>query len=315
MEITQQNMFLPKTAGQAGTTWSNSDLAAAGLDKRFSSQRITVGTIEIHAVIGGQGEPLLLIPGWPQTWYAWRKIMPTLAEFFTVVAVDPRGIGGSDAPLKGFDLKTVADELVECMAVLGHSKFFLAGHDVGTWIAYAMLSDHPQRIKAGVLCEAMIPGLVASPPLFMAQQQIKWAWHFAFNRTPDINEILVRGKERAFLANQFEVKAHVKEAITDADIDLYARSYEHPENLRASFDYYRAFDEDAEQNELRKQTAILPPVLAIGGGESMGTRQEDILTPYINELIGCVLDGAGHYPAEERPDEMGMTLKEFFQNK
>lgn len=307
------SMLLPETAGQAGKIWDKAGLAAAGLDDRFTSQHITVGNVAVHTVIGGQGPPLLLIPGWPQTWYAWRKIMPGLADSFTVVAVDPRGIGGSDAPLTGYDIKTVGDELAGCMEVLGHSEFFLAGHDVGTWIAYAMLVDYPERVKAGVLCEAIIPGLVPSPPLFMDQERIKWAWHFAFNRTTDINEILVRGRERVFLAYQFEVKAHVKEAITEADIDLYARSYAHPDYLRASFDYYRAFDEDTRQNEQRINTSIIPPVLAIGGEASMGVRQEDILKPYVKNLSGCVLDSIGHYPAEESPEQMCIALREFFK--
>ncbi len=309
------NHLLPETAGEAGKTWSANDLAAAGLDERFTSQRVAVGGIHIHAVIGGDGPPLLLVPGWPQTWYAWRKIMPLLADAYTVIAVDPRGIGGSDAPLSSYDLKTVADELVGCMQSLDHPQFFLAGHDVGTWIAYAMIADHPDHIKAGILCEALIPGLVPSPPLFMPQERIKWAWHFAFNRAPEINEILVRGKEREFLAHQFEVKAFVQNAITEADIDLYARSYAHPDYLHASFDYYRAFDEHARQNEQRKQRLLIPPVLAIGGGQSMGARQEDILKPYVKDLSGSVLDATGHYPAEESPEKMSIALKEFLQNK
>jgi len=307
--------LLPPTAGEAGKTWSAHDLVAAGLDERFTSQRVAVEGIHIHAVIGGDGPPLLLVPGWPQTWYAWRKIMPLLADAYTVIAVDPRGIGGSDAPRQGYDLKTVGDELVAFMEKVGYEHFFLAGHDVGTWIAYAMLADHPDHIKAGVLCEALIPGLVPSPPLFMPQERIKWAWHFAFNRAPDINEILVRGKEREFLAHQFEVKAHIKGAITDADIDLYARSYAHPDHLRASFDYYRAFDEHARQNEQRKQSLLIPPVLAIGGGQSMGARQEDMLKPYVQYLSGSVLDAIGHYPAEENPENMSAALRTFFENK
>ncbi len=310
-----QAALLPTSAGRAGQTWAQADLAAAGLDERFSSQRIAVDGTHIHAVTGGQGAPLLLIPGWPQTWYAWRKVMPILAESFTVIAVDPRGIGGSDVPQHGYDLKTVADELVGFMSHGGYEQFFLAGHDVGTWIAYAMLMDHPTHIRAGVLCEALIPGLVPSPPLFMSKERIQWAWHFAFNRATDINEILVRGKEREFLGHQFDVKAHVADAITEADIDLYARSYAHPDYLRASFDYYRAFDENIAQNAIRQQTRLCMPVLAMGGSESMGVRQQAMLKAYADQLSGCVLHATGHYPAEENPEEMSAAFNEFFQRQ
>jgi pimeloyl-ACP methyl ester carboxylesterase len=101
-----------------------------------------------HAVIGGDGPPLLLVHGWPQTWYAWRLVMPALARDFQVIAVDQRGIGLSDRPQDGYDTGTLAGDLVALMDALGHQRFAMVGHDTGMWIGYALAADHPSGSSA-----------------------------------------------------------------------------------------------------------------------------------------------------------------------
>lgn len=112
----------------------------------FTSRLVEVNGLRLHAVTGGDGPPLLLIGGWPQTWYAWREVMPALARQHTVVAVDSRGAGLSDKPDDGYDAGTLAADLVALMAALGHDRFDVAGHDIGTWTAYALAADHPERV-------------------------------------------------------------------------------------------------------------------------------------------------------------------------
>ena len=96
-------------------------------------------------VTGGDGPPLLLMHGWPQTWYAWRLMMPTLARHFQVIAPDQRGTGLSGKPEGGYDTGTLAGDLVALMDALGHRRFAVAGHDTGMWIGYALAADHPAR--------------------------------------------------------------------------------------------------------------------------------------------------------------------------
>jgi len=139
----------------------------AGFTDTFTSRYIDNGALRQHAVTGGEGPPLLLVHGWPQTWYQWRLVMPTLARDFRVVAVDQRGIGLSDKPENGYDTGTLANDLVALMDMLGHQRFALVGFDTGMPIAYALAADHPDRVERLVVGEAFLPGLSPTPPLVL----------------------------------------------------------------------------------------------------------------------------------------------------
>src|SRR5215471_3377779 len=136
-----------------------------GFTDTFTSRYIDTGDLRQHVVTGGEGPPLLLVHGWPQTWYAWRMLMPALARDFSVLAVDQRGIGLSGKPQGGYDTGTLANDLVALMDALGHQRFALYGTDVGMPIAYALAADHPDRVDRLVVSEAPLPGISPSPPL------------------------------------------------------------------------------------------------------------------------------------------------------
>jgi pimeloyl-ACP methyl ester carboxylesterase len=136
-----------------------------GFTDMFSSRFVDAGDVRLHAVVGGEGPALLLVHGWPETWYAWRLVMPALARDFTVVAVDQRGIGLSDKPEGGYDTGTGAQDLVAVMDALGHDRFGVVGVDTGMPIAYAVAADYPERVARLVVGEAPLPGVSPSPPL------------------------------------------------------------------------------------------------------------------------------------------------------
>src|SRR4249920_1843805 len=180
----------------------------AGFTGTFTSRYVDTGDLRLHAVTGGDGPPLLLVHGWPQTWYAWRMLMPTLARDFSVVAVDQRGIGLSDKPQHGYDTATLASDLVALMDVLGHSRFALYGTDTGMPIAYALAADHPERVDRLVVSEAPLPGIAPSPPLFLPPVLNARLWHLMFNQLPaEVNEALVRGREEIFFGAEFDASA------------------------------------------------------------------------------------------------------------
>src|SRR5512132_3836004 len=161
----------------------------AGFADTFASRYIDTGELRMHAVIGGDGPPLLLVHGWPETWYAWRLLMPALAREFEVIAVDRRGIGLSDRPEDGYDTGTLAGDLLALMDALGHDRFALYGTDTGMPIAYALAADHPERVERLVVSEAPLPGLSPSPPLFLPRQRNPRLWRLAFNQLPaEVNE-------------------------------------------------------------------------------------------------------------------------------
>ncbi|WIX98477.1 alpha/beta hydrolase [Amycolatopsis mongoliensis] len=281
-----------------------------GFSDTFRSRWVRAGTLRLHAVTGGDGPPLLLIPGWPQTWYAWRHLMPTLARDFTVVAPDPRGVGLSAKPREGYDTGTLADDMVKLMDALGHRRFAVAGHDVGMWTGYAMAADHPARVERLAVAEAVIPGLTPSPPLHMPQEAMNRLWHFGFNRLGALNEHLVEGRERLFFGHQFTAKAArpLPEQAIDHYVDVLASDRE---ALRASFEFYRALDTTIAQNGRRREHRLRMPVLAVAGELSTANVVADTMALVADDLVSVVIPGCGHFPAEEAPDEMLAALAAF----
>ncbi len=163
------------------------DLAAEHVYLQVNGRRL-------HCVVAGEGRPVLLIPGWPQTWYTWRHVMQALAAAgFQAIAVDPPGIGDSDKPAGGYDTGSIGAALHAMMAQLGHERYQLVGHDIGMWIGYAMASDFPQAVERLVLTEAVIPGLAPPPPIFVAPEENIFLWHFMFNQLADLPETLTQG--------------------------------------------------------------------------------------------------------------------------
>ena len=283
-----------------------------GFADTFTSRQIDAGEVRLHAVIGGEGPPLLLIHGWPQTWYAWRMVMPALAQDFEVIAVDQRGIGLSDKPKDGYDTATLANDLVALVDALGHERFAVYGTDVGMPIAYALAADHPDRVERLIVSEAPLPGISPSPPLFLPPQLNARLWHLAFNQLPaEVNEALVRGREEIFFGAEFDASAGTKK-LPDETVSYYIDTLARDaEALRGSFEFYRAIPATAAQNAERKNRRLTMPVLAIGGAESGMEGVEATMKLVADDVRGVVLSGAAHWVAEQAPEELLTALTEF----
>jgi pimeloyl-ACP methyl ester carboxylesterase len=283
----------------------------AGFTGTFTSRYVDTGEVRLHAVTGGAGPPLLLVHGWPQTWYAWRMLMPALARDFSVVAVDQRGIGLSDKPRDGYDTATLARDLVALMDALGHHRFALYGTDVGMPIAYALAADHPDRLDRLVVSEAPIPGVSASPPLFLPPLLNARLWHLAFNQLPKINEQLVQGREDIFFGAEFDASAGTNK-LPDYAVKYYIDTLAaDPDHLRGSFEFYRAIPTTTAQNEQRKARRLTLPVLAIGGAESSGAGVGNTMKLVAEDVQTVVLAGSGHWVAEQAPEELLAALTAF----
>lgn len=283
----------------------------AGFKDTFSSRYIQAGGLRQHAVVGGEGPPLLLVHGWPQNWYAWRMLMPELAKHFTVIAVDQRGIGLTDKPKGGYDTATLADDLVALMDALGHKRFAVVGHDTGMIISYALAADHPERVERVALAE--VPGpprLATSPPLFLNEALNNRLWHIAFNRVDDeVTEKLVRGREDIFFGYEFDIQGG--ERLPDQVREYYFRLFSDPAALRGSFGFYRACDATVAQNGERAKKKLPMPVLAIGGSKSWGAAVGEAMTPLGSNVKGMVIPGSGHWVAEQAPAKTLAALLEF----
>src|SRR5499427_1104038 len=264
-----------------------------GFTDTFTSRYVDTGELRLHAVTGGDGPPLLLVHGWPQTWYAWRMLMPELARDFTVVAVDQRGIGLSGKPEDGYDTGTLASDLVALMDALGHRRFALYGTDVGMPIAYAAAADHPDRVDRLVVSEAPLPGISPSPPLFLPPPLNAMLCHLAFNQLPKINEQLVTGREDIFFGAEFDASAGTNK-LPDYAVKYYIDTLaSDPDALRGSFGFYRALTTTIAQNEQRKTRRLTLPVLAIGGAESGGEGVGNTMKLAADDVQTLVIPGAG----------------------
>ncbi len=275
----------------------------------FSSRYIDTDRLRLHAVIGGDGPPLLLIHGWPETWYAWRHLMPVLAREFTVIAVDQPGIGLSDRPVHGYDTGTLAGDLLSLMDVLGHQRFAVVGHDTGFAIGYALAADHPDRVDRVALAEIPgPPGATPPPPLFVPAALNDRLWHIPFNRVEHIPEQLVTGREDIFFGYEFAIQGGT---LPSDVIAYYVRMLSEPDALRGSLGFYRDFDATVAQNQQRTGRTLTMPVLAIGGQLSYGAHVAEIMRSIADDVEGAVISGAGHWVAEEAPDEMLRVLTAF----
>jgi pimeloyl-ACP methyl ester carboxylesterase len=281
----------------------------AGFTEQFSSRFIDTGDLRQHVVIGGDGPPLLLVHGWPETWYAWRLLMPALAQDFEVIAVDQRGRGLSDKPAGGYDTGTLANDLVALMDALGHQRFAVVGHDTGFVISYALAADHPDRVERVVLAEVPgSPGAAPAPPVFVPGPINDRLWHLPFNRLERINEQLVQGREDIFFGWEFDAAA---KKLSDDVVTYYVGMLTDPDALRGSFGFYRALDTTIAQDQQRKTKRLAMPVLAIGGAVSFGDPVADALKLVADDVQSLVIPDTGHFVAEESPDEVLAALTAF----
>jgi pimeloyl-ACP methyl ester carboxylesterase len=282
-----------------------------GFTDTFSSRYVGAGDVRLHAVAGGDGPPVLLIHGWPGSWYYWRLVMPALARNFTVVAVDQRGIGLSDKPERGYDAGSLAEDMVALMGALGHERFAVVGVDTGMLIGYALASDHPDRVERVALGEAPLPGITPPAPLILPPPLVDRLWHIPFNQLEETNEKLVSGREEIFFGAEFSASAG-KNKLPDATVRYYIdRLASSPEALHGCFQLYRAFGPTSAQNEERKTRRLAMPVLAIGGAESSGQMVEDTMKLVAEDVRGLVIPDCGHWLAEQAPEAMAAALTAF----
>jgi pimeloyl-ACP methyl ester carboxylesterase len=280
----------------------------------FSHNMASVNGIQMHYVIGGQGDPLVLLHGWPETWYAWHKVMPALAKNYTVIAPDLRGLGDSSKPPSGYDGKTLAEDIHQLVAKLGFNEVFLVGHDIGTQVAYSYAAAHPTEVNKLAVMELTIPGF--APP---GMPPIWWA---LFHQVPGVPEALVEGKEMAYISWFLRGLSYNPAAITQETINEYVSHYSAPGAMSAGFEHYKAFPQDAVDNQNYSKTKLTMPVLALGG-EYLPVLGGNITMPSVvygmnllaENVHGIKVPNTGHFIPEEQPQLVIDQLTNFFGKK
>jgi pimeloyl-ACP methyl ester carboxylesterase len=281
---------------------------------------VRVNGVRFHYVTAGSGEPVVLLPGWPESWIAWRKVVPLLVKAGRQVYVlDPRGFGDSDKPQDGYDIETAGRDLHGFLAATGLSRpggVDVVAHDIGTWIGHAHATLYPGEIKRLVLTEANVPGVTPPAPAGIPGEAANLkSWQFAFNRLDDLPEILVQGRERAYLAWIFATKSTRSYAIEPAALDEYVRVFSAPGAARAGFAWYRTnFSPEGLAAAKARAARRLPmPVLALGGGDGVGDALRAAVATVGDHVRGGAINGCGHFLPEECPDELTDAILAFWR--
>ena len=272
---------------------------------------VTSEGLRYHIVASGRGPVVVLVAGFPQTCYAWRRVAPLLAAEFTVLAVDLPGQGDSDKPVDGYDTRTTARRLHGLLRTLGHERFVYVGHDIGAWVGYALAHDFPDALRGVALIDGNIPGVTLQPTITLGPDNWR-SFHFLFNAVRDLPEALLADRERILIEWFLQGKtASVRQTFSRADIHQYERAYRMPGGLRGMLGYYRAVLEDIEIHAELNTRLIEVPVLALGADFGSAPDLYERLRPLGKDVRGGVIADSGHYIPEERPDAVADHLRQF----
>lgn len=282
---------------------------------------VTGDGIAIHGVRGGEGPPLLLLHGNPQSHVMWHKVAPALARRHTVVATDLRGYGGSDKPAGGADhaaysKRTMAQDQVEVMAALGHRRFAVAGHDRGARVTHRMALDHPERVAAAAVLD-IVPTLEMYDRTNRDFALLYWT-NFFYAQPVDLPERLIAGDPDRFVeSNLFDLGDDARIFDLRA-VEAYKQAFRDPATIHAACEDYRAsFSIDREHDAADLGRRLASPLLVLWGARGVMERCFDVMALWrdkASELSGHRLD-AGHYLAEERPHETAAQLLSFFDSR
>lgn len=258
------------------------------------SKQICVDGIDIKYYDEGEGEVVLLLHGWPQTAYVWRKIFPVLTDTFRVIALDLPGTGGS-GPAKAYDTRSIAKIINDFIDQLHLGKIHLVGRDVGAWVSVSFALHFGSQLKTLSILDAGIPGLMPKDT-FKPENAAK-IWQFYFHGINEMPEFLIKGKEKEYLSWYFKNKSHRKEAISEDDLNYYAEEF----IKNNGFGYYRGFSESAKQN-LTVREKIEVPILAIGAEFAIGDGIGIAMKKVADDVEAVILKDSGHYVPEEQPE-------------
>jgi len=279
--------------------------APANPPSNFKHQYASVNGVKLHYVIGGEGEPLLLVHGFGQNWYMWNRLLPELSKHFTVIAPDMRGVGESSKPTAGYDKKNMAVDMHELIKKLGYKHVNVVGHDIGLMVAYAYAAQFPSEVKRLALLDALLPGI---EPVW---SQVKGqAWWFGFFAQPHAGQ-LVSGKVSLFFTDFWPVVGFKKDAFTQDERNEFIRAYSVPGATTGAFHWFGYFDQDAKDNIEFAKTKINMPVLAMGSEHFAGSFLATHAKLVATNVQESVIKDSGHWVVQENTPQVQRDLLAF----
>ena len=270
------------------------------------SRTAEIAGVKLHYLTAGSGTPLILLHGYAETSRMWRPIIPVLATRFTVIAPDLPGIGDSDIPANGLDMKSAAILIHALAKSLGVEKAEVVGHDIGLMVAYAYAAQFPSEVTKLVLMDAFLPGIAGWEAIYNSPN----LWHFRFNGpTP---EAPVQGRERTYFTYFWnDLAADKTRSLPEADREAYIAAYSRLGRMHAAWKYFVSFQQAAKDFEQLAKTRLTIPVLTIGGNKSLGEPLGQQARLIADDVTVVVLKNTGHWILEESPKETTEALQSF----
>ncbi len=285
-----------------GLTSNTTAQKRAGIEDRYAS----VNGIRLHYLVAGKGDPVFLLHGYAENSHMWRPLMPELAKSHTVIAPDLRGFGQSAKPSGGYDKKTMAQDVHALSLALGFRHEIVVGHDIGLMVAYAYAAQYPNEVDRIVLMDAFLPGVGDWKTVWLLRD----LWHFHFYGETPLK--LVAGRERIYFEHFWnDFAADPKHSVPEADRQFYARSYAQPGAMRAGFEVFRNFEQDAKDFAQFAETKLTMPMLVLAGEKASGEFLIEQGRLVDTNVDGVVIKGKGHWLMEEAPREVIPRLVAF----
>jgi len=289
---------------------SNSATAGDGLPAGFTEHYAEVNGVRLHYFIGGSGSAVVLLHGYAETGHMWLPIMPLLATNHTVIVPDLRGAGDSSKPESGYDKKNMAVDIHDLVVSLGFKNASIVGHDIGLMVAYAYAAQFPQETDKLVLMDAFLPGIGDWTHVWLMRD----LWHFHFYGPTPL--ALVKGRERIYFEHFWnDFAADPNHSVSEADRQFYAKEYAKPDGMRAGFEYFRNFEQDAKDFALLGATPLPMPVLVLSGEKAGGTFLIEQAKLVATNVQGQIVVGSGHWLMEEAPQTVIPSLLTFLNAK
>ena len=273
---------------------------------------MTIDGTEVHYVSAGTGgSPILLVHGFPESWWTFHKVIPLLAETHRVYAVDLPGIGDSGLTDSVHDSAATAEILHGLIVELGVGAVHITAQDISGATVFRLASTHPDDIRSVTAIESGIPGFGWEA---LADLAHGGSWQIGVLAAPGIPEMLLAGRERDFIGGfAFPAMTAVSGSIEDGDIEEFVRAYSGPHGFRGASGLYRSLlTEGAELRALAAASPLTMPVLTIGAGGGDFTRAS-LSRAVPGAVHALLLEGVGHYPALEAPDRLVTALSEFVE--
>jgi len=280
------------------------------LPSGITEKAAIVNGVRISYKIGGNGPLVILIHGYTQTSHMWLPLMPLVDSTHTVIAPDLRGIGDSERAPSGYDKKTMASDIHELVRQLGYNEpAIVVGHDIGLMVAYAYAAQYPGDVRKVALLDAFLPGIGDWKSVWL----MKDMWHFHFyGETP---LALVKGRERIYFEHFWnDFAADRTKSISEPDREFYAAEYAKDDGMRAAFEVFRSFEQDAKDFAGFSITKLDMPFLVLTGEKASGTVLIDQTKLVANHVQGVIVKGSGHWLMEEAPEQVIPALVAFIND-